>query len=72
MFKMDRGFGFIQADDGGADVVVHARDFARSGIALDTVQRGDIFEFDFGKTGTADRTPRTSGASWTRWRHDLM
>jgi cold shock protein len=43
MFDPARGFGFVAPDAGGADVFVHARSLAMSGI--ETLRPGDRIEF---------------------------
>jgi CspA family cold shock protein len=40
----DRGFGFIKADDGGADVFVHISEFERAGLSVPG--QGDHLSFD--------------------------
>lgn len=43
-FKMDKGFGFIAADNGGKDVFVHASALKRSGLA--SLQEGQAVEME--------------------------
>jgi CspA family cold shock protein len=43
-FDNQRGFGFIQPDDGGKDIFVHATAMHRAG--LDALVAGDRVEFD--------------------------
>lgn len=42
-FNSTKGFGFIQPDDGGTDVFVHATALERSGMA--PLQEGDKVQF---------------------------
>lgn len=42
-FKAQKGYGFVQPDDGGADVFVHVAELAASG--LDTLSEGDRISF---------------------------
>ena len=43
-FNSQKGFGFIQPDDGGRDVFVHATALERAGII--TLQAGQKVSFD--------------------------
>src|SRR6478735_5112861 len=43
-FNAQKGFGFIQRDDGGEDIFVHISQVERSG--LHGINQGDLFEFD--------------------------
>lgn len=64
-FKAPKGYGFIQPDDGAADVFVHVADMAESGI--DGLKEGERVHFrrathgdgrfyavDIGRIGPAD------------------
>lgn len=42
-FKAQKGYGFVQPDDGGADVFVHVADLAAGG--LDGLNEGDRISF---------------------------
>jgi CspA family cold shock protein len=44
MFRMDKGFGFIAPEEGGADVFVHASELEKTGLS-DLVP-GDKVTFD--------------------------
>jgi CspA family cold shock protein len=44
LYRHDREFGFIRPDSGGADVFVHARTLAMSGI--ETLSAGDRVEYE--------------------------
>ena len=44
VFKADKGFGFIQPDDGGNDVFVHVSAAERSGVP--TLREGMRLGFD--------------------------
>ena len=53
-FNEERGFGFIERDDGGDDFFVHVTDVRASGLL--TLTAGNIVEFDIGanlRTGKA-------------------
>ena len=43
-YNSQKGFGFIQPDDGGKDVFVHATALERAGIS--TLQEGQKVKFD--------------------------
>src|SRR6478735_2011077 len=43
-FNTQKGFGFIQRDEGGEDVFVHISQVERAG--LEGLNQGDLFEFD--------------------------
>jgi CspA family cold shock protein len=43
-YNIQRGFGFIQPDDGGKDVFVHATALERAGIS--TLSEGQKVSFD--------------------------
>jgi CspA family cold shock protein len=45
-FNPDRGFGFVQPDDGGADVFVHVRTLQLAGLYA--LVEGDRIEFEIG------------------------
>jgi len=53
-FGEERGYGFIEQDDGGDDVFVHVTDVRASGLPTLTI--GNIVEFDIGEN------PRTGKA----------
>lgn len=50
-----RGFGFIEPDDGGRDVFVHAKALRATG--LDSLSEGQAVEFD---AALDDRTGKTA------------
>jgi CspA family cold shock protein len=56
MYDEDRGFGFIQPDDGGADIFVHAKSIvgASTLIPAQTVEFESVFDRDRGKYRAAD------------------
>jgi CspA family cold shock protein len=45
-WKADKGFGFLQRDDGGPDVFVHMNQLSRTGIT--ELRADDVFQFDVG------------------------
>jgi cold shock CspA family protein len=49
----ERGFGFIQRDDGGADVFVHARQLIAGSGEL---QAGDRVRFEIGTNSRSGKT----------------
>ena len=49
-FKEDKGFGFIQRDEGGADLFVH---ISQCDESIDTLVRGQRVEFE---EGTSSRS----------------
>lgn len=55
-FNTQKGFGFIQPDDGGKDVFVHATAVERAGMS--TLQEGQKLSYelatDRGKTAAAN------------------
>ena len=53
-FNMQKGFGFIQPDDGGGDVFVHISAVQQSG--LPELRDGQAVEFD--RARMARRLPR--------------
>ena len=44
MFNLEKGYGFIQPDDGGKDVFVHASAAERAGVG--ELRVGDRIEFE--------------------------
>ena len=56
MYDEDRGFGFIQPDDGGADIFVHAKSIvgASTLIPAQMVEFESVFDRDRGKYRAAD------------------
>ena len=52
-FDLDRGFGFIEPDDGGEDIFVHISDMRVSG--LDTLLRNQRLQFDVGSNSRNGR-----------------
>jgi CspA family cold shock protein len=55
---MDRGFGFIKPDDGGADIFFHHSSLAEGGF--DGLQEGQAVEFDTGRDPRSDRPRATN------------
>jgi CspA family cold shock protein len=55
-FNATKGFGFIQPDDGTADVFVHISDVERSGLG--NLQEGQKISFELtrGKNGKSSAT----------------
>ncbi len=55
-FNATKGFGFIQPDDGTADVFVHISDVERSGLG--TLKEGQRIGFELmrGKNGKSSAT----------------
>ena len=59
-FNADKGYGFIQPDDGGNDAFVHISAVERSGLS--SLNEGDRLEFDIevdrrGKYSAVNLTP---------------
>ena len=52
-FSEEKGYGFIEQDDGGADVFVHVTDVRESGVL--TLTAGNIVEFDIGANLRTDK-----------------
>lgn len=48
-FNDEKGYGFIQPDDGGKDVFVHFRQVNRSGHGRVTLQEGQKVAFQIGE-----------------------
>lgn len=48
-FNDEKGYGFIQPDDGGKDVFVHFRQVNRSGHGRVTLQEGQKVAFQVGE-----------------------
>jgi len=52
-FNAQKGYGFIQPQDGGADVFVHISAVERAGIASLTENQQVSFEIEQGRNGKA-------------------
>lgn len=50
-FSVDRGFGFIEPEEGGDDVFVHANSVASLGMS-EGLNEGEVLEFE------VERTPK--------------
>jgi CspA family cold shock protein len=46
MWNADRGFGFIQADDGGPDVFLHITALLAAGIDPGNLRKGERLTFE--------------------------
>ena len=57
-FNPQKGFGFIQPEDGGADVFVHISAVEQAGLT--TLNDGQKVSFDVGRTAGARRQPSIS------------
>jgi CspA family cold shock protein len=53
-FDIDRGFGFIEPDDGSADIFVHISDARMSGF--DALLRNQRLEYDVSSNSRTGRT----------------
>ena len=51
-FNPNKGYGFIENDDGGKDVFVHVNALEASGI--DTLTEGEAVSFDIGENRGKD------------------
>ena len=49
-FNNDKGYGFIQRDDGDNDVFLHAMALKRCGIEVQNIRKGDRLSFDIRET----------------------
>ena len=56
-FNSTKGYGFIEPEDGGADVFVHISDVERAG--LDTLLEGQKIQFEL-KPGQKGKSQATS------------
>lgn len=56
-FNKNKGFGFIEQEDGGEDVFIHINDVERAG--LDTLLEGQKVQFEL-KPGQKGKTQATS------------
>jgi cold shock protein len=54
-FKEDKGFGFIQRDEGGADLFVH---ISQCDESIDTLVRGQRVEFEEGTSSRSGKLER--------------
>ena len=48
-FNSEKGFGFIQPDDGGKDVFVHWRQVQKNGYDRITLNEGEKVSFEIGE-----------------------
>ena len=48
-FNSEKGFGFIQPDDGGKDVFVHWRQVQKNGYDRVTLNEGEKVSFEIGE-----------------------
>ena len=51
-FNPNKGYGFIENDDGGKDVIVHVNALEASGI--DTLNEGEAVSFEIGENRGKD------------------
>ena len=56
-FNSQKGFGFIQPENGGQDVFVHVSAVDRAGIG--TLNEGQSVTFDTSRTVARESLPRT-------------
>jgi CspA family cold shock protein len=54
-FFADRHFGFVQPDDGGADVFLHGSTLTYANINISSVREGDRVEFEVGPSPRSNR-----------------
>ncbi len=52
-FNADKGYGFIQPDDGGQDSFVHITAVERAGMATLNKEQRVSYEVEMGKNGKA-------------------
>jgi cold shock protein len=52
-FNADKGYGFIQPDDGGQDSFVHISAVERAGMATLNKEQRVSYEVEMGKNGKA-------------------
>jgi cold shock protein len=52
-FNADKGYGFIQPDDGGQDSFVHISAVERAGMATLNKEQRVTYEVEMGKNGKA-------------------
>jgi cold shock protein len=50
MWNAERGYGFIQNDDGGPDTFLHITALQSAGIDPDNIRKGDRLIFDVEST----------------------
>ena len=58
MFRMDKGFGFIAPDEGGADVYVHASELEKTGLS--SLSIGQKVTFDVGRDSKTGKMRATN------------
>ena len=52
-FNADKGYGFIQPEDGGADSFVHISAVERAGMVTPNKEQRVSYEVEMGKNGKA-------------------
>ena len=53
-FDESKGYGFLERDDGGGDIFVHASDLQASGILM--LRAGDAVDFNLGSNRNNGRS----------------
>jgi cold shock protein len=59
-FFPDRGYGFVQPDDGGSDIFLHASTLTYCNISPASVREGAAVEVEVGKSLRSGRDQVTS------------
>jgi cold shock protein len=59
-FNADKGYGFIQPDDGGQDSFVHITAVERAGMATLNKEQRVSYEVEMGKNGKASAVNLTA------------
>jgi CspA family cold shock protein len=63
----DRGYGFIQPDDGGRDIFVALREFDRAGLAYPREGMALSFEIGADREGRPRAEALDHGEPWATW-----